>query len=257
MERNIKLVIAYDGTDFHGWQRQGDLRTVQHTVEQALQRVVRHPVDVVGASRTDSGVHAQGQVAHLITECSLPVGNLRRAVNQRLPDDAAVAHADVQPAGFHSTRDARSKLYRYRIHNDPARPVERMAARYVWHVWYELDTDRLRAAAAHMTGTHDFAGFAAQGSPRSSTVRTVRRVGIRRRYSELLIDVEGDGFLYNQVRAMVGTLVEIGRGHWPPERVLEILETRDRGLAGPTAPARGLCLQWVRYDHQQEPPNGP
>ena len=256
MQRNVKLVIAYDGTDFHGWQRQPDLRTVQETVEQAARRVVRHPVDVVGASRTDAGVHAHGQVAHLLTSCSIPVVNLRRALESRLPQDVALVHAGVQPPDFHATRHARSKLYRYRIHNTATRPVEALATRYAWHVWHELDAERMRVTAAAMVGTHDFAGFAGQGSPRRSTVRAVHRIGIRRRYAELLIDVQGGGFLYHQVRAMVGTLVEIGRGHWPPERVRQILATGDRGLAGPTAPAHGLCLQWVRYDRRWEPPDG-
>jgi len=256
MERNIKLVLAYDGTEFRGWQRQPGVRTVQETVAQAVQRVVRHPAEVVGASRTDAGVHAQGQVAHLRTSCPLPVDRMRRAIEDRLPSDVALVHARVQVTGFHATRDARGKLYRYRIHNTPGRPVIGMTARHAWHVWYELDPDRMRAAARLMTGRHDFAGFAKRGSPRLSTVRTVSRVELRRCYTEWLIDVEGDGFLYNQVRTMVGTLMEIGRGHWPPERVTEILASGDRHLAGATAPAHGLCLQWVKYDHRREPPDG-
>ena len=247
MTRNLKLTIAYDGGEFHGWQNQAGVRTVQHEIEDVARRVIRHPLNVVGASRTDAGVHAQGQVAHLLTESDVPVRNLYRAIGRRLPVDLALVSVSEVPLAFHAIRDARAKLYRYRIHNDVRRPAEWQTARHTWHVWWPLDLAGMRAAAQRMVGTRDFAAFASAGSVRSSTVRTVHRVHVRRVYSEILIDVEGDGFLYNQVRNMVGTLVEIGRGHWPAERVSEIMESRDRGRAGPTAPPQGLCLQWIRY----------
>jgi tRNA pseudouridine38-40 synthase len=253
MERTIRFTIAYDGTGFHGWQRQLGVRTVQEELENVLQRILRHPLSTNGASRTDAGVHARGQVASVITTATIPVENLRRAIGHHLPPDMALVHAAEVPASFHPARNAAGKLYRYRMFNAQHRPVESLEGRFAWHVWYPLDLDRLRAAAAEMTGTHDFAGFASQGSPRATTVRTVRRIHIRRRYDEVLIDVEGDGFLYNQVRNMVGTLFEIGRGHWEPERVREIIATGDRRLAGPTAPAHGLCLQWVRYTPWEVP----
>lgn len=247
MERNVRLVLAYDGTEFHGWQRQAGVRTVQEELETVLQRVLRHPLHVHAASRTDAGVHARGQVANVVTTSPIPVENLRRAVGHHLPTDIALLHAAVVAPTFHASRDARGKLYRYRVFNADGRPVELLATRCTWHVWYPLDLGRVRAAAAELVGTHDFAAFASQGSPRRSTVRTVRRIGIRRRLEEVLIDVEGDGFLYNQVRNMVGTLVEVGRGHWSPLRVREVLAGRDRAAAGPTAPPQALCLQWVRY----------
>lgn len=247
MERNIKLVLAYDGTEFHGWQRQAGVRTVQQEVEDVLRRVLRHPLHVLGASRTDAGVHARGQVAAVVTTASIPVENLGRAIGHRLPPDVALVSAATAAAEFHPSRDAYGKLYRYRIFNAVRRPVEVLAARYAWHVWYPLDLDAMRAAAAELIGRHDFAAFASQGSPRATTIRTVWRIGIRRCAYEVLIDVEGDGFLYNQVRNMVGTLVEVGRGHWLPERVQAILAGCDRSQAGPTAPPHGLCLQWVRY----------
>ncbi|MCK4341321.1 MAG: tRNA pseudouridine(38-40) synthase TruA [Phycisphaerae bacterium] len=247
MERNIKLVLAYDGTDFHGWQSQAGVRTVQAEVEAVLRRVLRHPLHVQGASRTDAGVHARGQVASVLTTSPIPVENLLRAVGHHLPPDVALVHVAEAEPEFHPSLDALGKLYRYRIFNAVRRPVEVLAGRFAWHVWYPLDLDRMRAAAARLVGTHDFAAFASQGSPRASTVRTVRRIGIRRRVDEVLIDVEGDGFLYNQVRNMVGTLYEVGRGRWPPERIGEILASRSRNQAGLTAPPHGLCLQWVRY----------
>ncbi|MCH7870892.1 MAG: tRNA pseudouridine(38-40) synthase TruA [Planctomycetes bacterium] len=247
MRRNIKLIIAYDGTDFHGWQSQPGLRTVQGEIETAVRRVCGHPLNVNGASRTDAGVHARGQVATFIDECGIPAANLARAIGHRLPSDISIVHASAAPFDLHASRSARSKLYRYSLFTSDHRPVETLRQRFAHHLWLRLDPDRLRAAAAKLVGTHDFAGMASKGSPRATTVRTIRRISVRRVVDELLIDVEGDGFLYNQVRNMVGTLIEIGRGHWPCERIDEILKARDRSLAGPTAPAHGLCLQWVRY----------
>ncbi len=247
MERSFKLVLAYDGTDFHGWQRQSGVRSVQQDLEATLQRILRHPVTVAGASRTDTGVHARGQVACFRSHVAWPVENLRRALAHRLPEDMALVTLTEAPAGFQPARDAQTKLYRYRIFNSERRPVTNLAQRYAWHVWYPLDLARLHAAGALLVGTHDFAGFAGQGSPRANTIRSVTQVVARRMDDEVVIEVEGDGFLYHQVRNMVGTLVEIGRGHWPPERVSEILSACDRRLAGRTAPPQGLCLEWVRY----------
>ncbi len=247
MERNLKITIAYDGTDFHGWQRQLGVRTVQQDLEEVARRIIRHPLEIVGASRTDAGVHAQGQVAHLRTTTTIPVDNIRRAIGHRLPEDVTVVHVTDVPLEFHATRHALAKLYRYRIHNDARRPVEWHAARQAWHVWWPLDARRMQAAAAALVGTHDFAAFASAGCTRSTTVRKICRLRVQRHYNAVLIDVEGTGFLYNQVRNMVGTLVEVGRGHWPPERVIEILASCDRRQAGPTAPAHGLCLQWIKY----------
>jgi tRNA pseudouridine38-40 synthase len=247
MERNLKLTIAYDGTDFHGWQRQPGVRTVQEELEKVARRIIRQPLEIVGASRTDAGVHAQGQVAHLRTATSIPADNIRRAIAHRLTGDVTLVHVADVPLEFHATRHALSKLYRYRIHNDFRRPVEWHAARHAWHIWWPLDVPRMQAAADLLVGTHDFAAFASAGCTRSTTVRTVHHIHVQRHYTAVVIDVEGTGFLYNQVRNMVGTLVEVGRGHWPPERVSDILAACDRRQAGPTAAAHGLCLQWIKY----------
>jgi tRNA pseudouridine38-40 synthase len=256
MQRNVRLTIAYDGTDFHGWQRQAGVRTVQAEIEEVARRVIRQPLEVVGASRTDAGVHARGQVAHLRTTTTIPAENLHRAIGHRLPDDVSLVHLADVPLEFHATRHALGKLYRYQIHNEARRPVERLATRYAWHVWYDLDVEQMRAAASGLVGTHDFAAFASAGCTRRSTVRNIRRVEVRRYFNTLLIDVEGGGFLYNQVRNMVGTLIEVGRGHWLPERVPDILASRDRQQAGPTAPPHGLCLQWVQYPPDRSLPDG-
>lgn len=252
MERNIKLVLAYDGTDFHGWQRQAGLRSVQGDVEDALRRVFRHPLSIRGASRTDAGVHARGQVANVVTSAPIPVENITRAVGHRLPRDIALVHASVVAPDFDATLDAVGKLYRYRIHNAVARPTEVLTERFAWHVWYPLDIRRMQQAARRMTGTHDYVSFATQGSLRCTTVRTVRRIEIQRRGFDVTIDVEGGGFLYNQVRNMVGTLMEVGRGRWEPQYISEILAARDRSAAAATAPAHGLCLCWVRYARRSD-----
>ncbi len=247
MPRNVRLLIAYDGTEFHGWQTQPGLRTVQEELEQVLRRVVRHPLALIGASRTDAGVHARGQVANLFTTAVMPAENLRRAVNDRLPADVTLVHVADAPPEFHATRGAAGKLYRYALWNTPDAPASEAEARYTWHVRHTLDLEAMRTAAAHLVGRHDFAAFANQGSARESTVRTITRIGVQRRYQRVWIEVEGDGFLYNQVRILVGTLMEIGRGHWPAASAGEILSSRQRARAGPTAPPHGLCLEWVRY----------
>lgn len=246
--RAIKLVIAYDGTDFCGWQKQPGQRTVQDEVEQVLRRVLRHPLTIHGAGRTDSGVHAAGQVAHLVTSSPIPVDNLRRAVNSRLPADISVVRVSEVPAEFHATLSAVSKLYRYRIWNHTSKPVEQQLQRYVYHYWRALDVGRMREAARHFVGYKDFAAMASKsGQPRRTTWRTVYRCDVYREGREIRVDVEGSGFLYNMVRNMVGTLIEVGRGYWEADRILEILASKDRANAGQTSPANGLCMQWVKY----------
>jgi len=248
MTRNILMVVGYDGTDFHGWQKQPGVRTVQEEIEQAARRVAHHQVTVLGSGRTDAGVHAQGQVANFETTCEIPCPNLHKAIGGRLPKDITIHRIREVPLGFRATREALSKLYRYTIYNDNRRPVSEHRQRYVYHYWQPLDIDRMRNAARYLVGRHDFAAFASSGSERETTIRTIYRFEVYRHYNEILLDVEGNGFLYNQVRNMVGTLIEIGRGHWPINRMPGILDSRNRCHAGGTAPARGLCLQWVRYN---------
>lgn len=252
MRRNLKLTLAYDGAAFHGWQTQPGLRTVQETIERLAERVLRHPVRIQGASRTDAGVHALGQVAHCPTDSTLDAGRLFRAIGDRMPDDIALVDLTDAPPEFHATRWAVSKLYRYRVFADLRGGVVGQAQRQSWHVWWPLDAERMRAAGRLLLGRHDFAGFAGAGSPRQTTIRTIFRVDVSQRGREIRIDFVGDGFLYNQVRNMAGTLVEIGRGHWPAGRVTTILDACDRALAGPTAPPHGLTLCWVRYPPAQD-----
>lgn len=247
MSRTVCLVTAYDGTEFHGWQRQPGLRTVQGVLEDVLRRVLRHDVALIGSGRTDAGVHAAGHVSSFATEMTLDTAKLRHAVGSRLPDDLAVLSArDVHP-DFHATQSATSKLYRYRIHHAERRPVELRRQRYAYHCWHALDVVRMAVAARHFIGDRDFCSMTPVRSVRETTVRRVIRCDVTRHGDEVRIDVEGDGFLYNQVRAMVGTLMEVGRGRWAPDYIADILASRDRNQAGGTAPAHGLCLQWVRY----------
>ncbi len=247
MERVIYLLVAYDGTDFHGWQLQPEMRTVQGVIEQAVRRVVRHQVDLIGSGRTDAGVHAAGHVSHFITTCELEPGKMKHAIGARLPKDVSIVELREVHPEFDARRSAISKLYRYRIYAAPGRPVERTLQRYTYHIWEPLDYHRMRAAARHFIGEMDFSAMAATGHDRESMVRRILQCDIERHLDEIRIEVEGTGFLYKQVRNMVGTLLSVGRGQWEPDRVADILESRTRANAGATAPARGLCMQWVRY----------
>ena len=245
--RNIKLVVAYDGAAYHGWQRQQPhLPTIQQCLEEAAAEVLRERVAVNGAGRTDAGVHASGQVANFrTTNLAVPLGGLRRAMNARLPRDISVRSAVEAEEGFHASRSAVGKTYRYRVYVAPQRPAE--LSRQIYHYWRTLDIETMREAGRRLLGTHDFLGFATSAEQRQSTARTVYRCEVAQTGPELRVSVQGDGFLYNMVRNIVGTLIEIGRGHWPPNRVDEVLATRDRRLAGPTAPPEGLTLVCVHY----------
>jgi tRNA pseudouridine38-40 synthase len=249
-----KLTVAYDGTHFHGWQKQADaegvaLRTVQHALELAVRDVVREPVTVVGASRTDSGVHAIGQVAAFTSAVEIPIARLPRAVNSRLPADAQVRRAEIVDESFDPIQDCLTKAYRYRIAHDCGR-VRRPLFDRCFTAWtiHRLDPARMNEAARHFIGTHDFASFARVGHGRESTVRTVHdcRVEVDSR-TRCRLEIVGNGFLYHMVRIIVGTLLEVGRGKLAPDDVARILAARERAAAGPTMPASGLCLMWIRY----------
>jgi tRNA pseudouridine38-40 synthase len=239
------MTVQYDGTAYHGWQEQPGRATVQGTLLESLATVLRERPNLEGAGRTDSGVHALGQVAAFRTEHAIALPRLLAAVNSRLPPDIAVPEMSEAPLGFSPSRDALSKHYRYRVYCGRIRPV--FEGRYVWHWYRPIEVEPMRAAAGLLVGRHDFHSFQGRGSAREDTVRQVFRIGIAEAGRELHFDVEGDGFLYKMVRNLVGTLVEVGCGHRPPEWVLEVLEARDRRAAGRTAPAQGLCLMSVMY----------
>ncbi|RPI59522.1 MAG: tRNA pseudouridine(38-40) synthase TruA [Planctomycetaceae bacterium] len=245
--RNIKLVIAYNGANYHGWQRQAEgFDTIQLHIERTAGRIVRHPVTIWGASRTDAGVHAEGQVANfLTTNLAIPLQGLRRAMNSHLPRDIVVRSAVDAPADFRAGWSAKGKTYRYRIYVSPARSA--MLAGKVYHYWRLLDVEAMQDAAARLIGPHDFRGFATSLEDRENTVRTIYRCEVSETDGEILIHVQGNGFLYNMVRNIVGTLIDIGRGHWSPDRIDLIFKSLNRSDAGPTAPPDGLSLMCVHY----------
>jgi len=269
--RNIKLTIAYDGTEYHGWQIQPGTRTIQGTLAEAIEGLFGRRVRVCGASRTDAGVSALGQVGLIQIDSPIPIENLAKAITDRLPPDMAVVDAVEVPLGFDVIGAVKSKLYRYTIYTGPVRPV--LQIRRCWHIPAKLDTAPMAAAAKLLVGTKDFKSFAAGNEKREDTVRTIFRCDVyssceeniqNTRYAQrnpvpstvegtqyendwVYVDVEGDSFLYNMVRNIVGTLVEVGVGRWRPEKINEILEARDRTAAGPLAPAAGLCLIRIEY----------
>ncbi len=243
--RRIKLTISYDGTCYHGWQRQPDMQTVQGTIESAVERLCGCRIEIVGSSRTDSGVHAMGQVGHLDVDSPVPTDNFVKALNNLLPSDIAVSSAEDVDDNFDAIRDTKNKLYRYTIYTAKVRPV--MDVRYCWHRAGELDACAMAEAAKLFVGEKDFKSFASAADNRQSSVRTITHCSVAKEDSRIYIDVAATGFLYNMVRNIVGTLVEVGRGRWRAEKISEILEARDRAVAGPIAPAAGLCLMKIDY----------
>jgi tRNA pseudouridine38-40 synthase len=244
--RNFKLVLAYDGTDFHGWQTQPGLRTVQQVLEDAIFALTRQRLRASASGRTDTGVHAAGQVVNFRSDTRLSPDVLPRALNAHLPDDVLVKDAAVVADSFDANRDARRKLYRYVIH-DGAVP-ELFLRRYCHHARHRLDAAAMARAAACLRGTHDFRCFETEWPNRASSVRTVTHLAVNRMGDWIWLDVEADGFLYNMVRAIAGTLLNVGRGYWPEDEIEAILSAGDRTRAGPTAPAKGLFLMRVLYD---------
>lgn len=246
--RWLKLTVAYDGTAYAGWQVQPQLSTVQGTLGDAWHAITGERVSLTASGRTDAGVHALGQVVGLSTHTQLPCERLRQGLNAKLPDDVVVVAVEAAPANFHATHDALKKLYRYQIHNSRVRPL--IDRRYRWHLPQSLDVPAMRAAAELLVGRHDFASFETTGSERSSTVRTLTEVRVGQGGAageQIDIEVEGDGFLYNMVRGIAGTLVEVGRGARRPSWITEVLAARDRRAAGPNAPPQGLVLVRVDY----------
>lgn len=251
-----KLTVAYDGTDYCGWQKQeppeGEpLRTVQGVLEQAVRTVVREPVLLQGASRTDSGVHAWGQVAAFSTSREIPLHRLPRAINGKLPTDLLVRDAALVPESFDPIKHCVAKGYRYRIAHSCAHSGRRPLFDRRTTSWtaYELDVPTMRDAAARLVGEHDFASFTRLHHGRESTVRTIHDCAITELARDRLqLDISGNGFLHNMIRIIAGTLIEAGRGARTPEEIEAMLNAADRRSAGPTFTPEGLCLMWVRYD---------
>jgi len=243
--RNIKCIVAYDGTDFRGYQRQGRLRTVQAELEAAAAIILRETAKIAASGRTDAGVHARGQVINFLTGCSIPVARIPHAFNSALPPDIVLLGAEEVPADFHARIRAKRKTYCYQFYRGPfPSPFYR---HYAYHVPEALDWAAMETAAQHLIGQHDFTSFRASGSTVRSNVRTVFAAGLTPAGETVDFRIAADGFLYNMVRIIVGTLLEIGRGKLEPETMAAIITARDRAAAGPTAPPHGLYLERVEY----------
>ena len=244
--RTIRLTLEYDGSGYHGWQRQRNALTIQEVVETCLARLIGQEVRLHGSGRTDAGVHALGQVAHFRTESALPLAAFREGLNSLLPRDIVILEAEEAPEGFHARYGAKAKTYEYRILNRPVRSP--LHLRRCWHLGQALDLDRMRQATRFIEGEHDFAGFQTSGSSVKNTLRRVVSASWEegpgdRKYFR----ITASGFLRGMVRALVGTLVEVGWGKRQPNDMAALLAAKDRRLAGPAAPAGGLYLVEVRY----------
>ncbi len=244
--RKLMLTVQYDGADYAGFQIQPNAKTIQGELQQALAAILGHPVKVHGASRTDAAVHALGQIVTFESSSPIPVSNLARAVDERLPMAVGVVEAREVGLEFDARHDARRKLYCYQIFNRLASSP--FIGRYAWHITDPLDVQAMGQAAQALLGRHDFSAFCASGGSATDMVRIIDRLEVCRDGDIVRMYVQGDGFLYKMVRIIVGTLVEVGRGRWEPPAVAEILASQDRGQAGPTAPGCGLWLVRVTYE---------
>lgn len=242
-----KLVVEYDGTAYGGWQVQPNARSIQGMLEAALERLTGLPQRVQGAGRTDAGVHARGQVARVVVPENIPAERVALAINARLPKDIVVRSATPIDSAFDPRRDAKQKLYRYTLHADSIRPA--LGRQYCWHIPRPLDIDAMRVACRHVEGTHDFTSFTKSNpdTPPGANVRTIDHCTLLQAERQIQIDVQGRSFLYNMVRNLVGTVVDVGAGRFLPSAIPGMLEARDRRCAGQGAPACGLCLEWIRY----------
>lgn len=243
--RNIKLTLSYDGLNYSGWQNQPGKHTIQGLLQQSLGDLTGTFIKINGCSRTDAGVSALGQVANFLIDSPIPTGNFVNALNHRLPRDIVVTEAVEVAQDFDASGSAKCKLYRYTIFTGRNRNV--LKTRNCWHRPAPLDIAAMDAAAKLLLGTKDFKSFASAADKRDNSVRTVMRCDVKQDDMWIYIDIEADRFLYNMVRNIVGTLVEVGRGKWKPEKITEILNAKDRKAAGPLAPASGLCLMWIKY----------
>ena len=244
--KRIKLTIAYDGTNYCGWQVQPNGITVEEVVNKALKKLTGEDIQVIGASRTDSGVHALGNVAVFDTYTTIPPERISYALNQRLPEDIVIVKSEEVAEDFHPRYCDCSKTYEYHILNTRIPiPTKRLTN---YFVSYDLDVEKMRKAAGYLIGEHDFVSFCNVRTDVEDTVRTVTELEILKDGEEITIRISGNGFLYNMVRIIVGTLIRVGRGFCEPEKVKEILEAKDRKAAGVTAPPHGLILAEIRYE---------
>ena len=246
--KRVRLTVAYDGTNYHGWQIQPNGITIESELNRCLSDLFGEQIEVIGASRTDSGVHALGNIAVFDTTARMPAEKVVYALNQRLPEDIRVQRSEEVPIDWHPRHVESRKTYEYRIYCAKfPMPVKRL---YSYFIYHEPDIDRMQRAAAYLVGEHDFKSFCQIGAQVQSTVRTLHSLEVIRQDSDIVIRVCGNGFLYNMVRIIAGTLLDAGLGRKEPEDMLRILEARDRSAAGPTAPPQGLTL--MKYEFPGE-----
>ncbi len=257
--RSFKITLCYDGGAYNGWQWQDGQPTIQQALEQGIEKVTGQTARVTGSGRTDSGVHAAGQVAGFRVDTNLAAEVLGRAIHASTPHDIYILKCEETTADFHPIRDALGKRYRYIIQD--AGRYDVLARHYAWQVPYPLDTALMQQGAALLQGTHDFAAFETTGSPRSTSVRTIRELTMERLdrdgFNRIIFYVYADGFLYNMVRNIVGSLVDVGRGANDLQWLTDVLASKDRRQAGPTAPAHALTLMHVDYETSHDPPADP
>jgi len=243
--RNIKLTIEYDGTHYAGWQRQKNVLAIQQVIEEAIEKITSEKVDIIGSSRTDTGVHAKAYAANFHTNSNIPAERFREAINSKLPKDIVILYSEQVDEGFHARYSSTGKKYCYSILNRLQPPA--INRNYVYHHKGNLDIEKMQQASKYFIGTHDFAAFKNTGSSVKTSVRTITQSEVVKCGDIVKYYVAGDGFLYNMVRIMVGTLLEVGNGKVKPEDIAKILSSKDRGNAGKSAPALGLCLEEVYY----------
>lgn len=247
MVRNIKLKIAYDGTNYHGWQTQLNGSTIQETVEQAISIVMKQKVNLIGSGRTDSGVHAYGQVANFIADTKIPAEKIKIALNSNLPNDISILESEDVNLEFNSRFDAHNKTYMYQIYND--RVISPFYGRYSCFVPYNLDFEKMEQAVKSLIGTHDFRGFMATGSQVKTTVRTIYDVKLIKEGNIIKLLINGNGFLYNMVRIIAGTLIDIGKKTKSVDCFEKAIINQDRTVLGQTAEPQGLFLMSVNYSN--------
>ncbi len=243
--KNIKLIIEYDGTAYGGWQKQKNAPTIQQEIEDGIYKLTGERVNLIGSGRTDSGVHARGQVANFLTSSKLPPERFSYALNSVLPKDIRVLSSEEVDHKFHARYSAIGKRYRYSMIIHPHGTA--IGRNYYYHVRHKLDIDAMVKASQYLLGTHDFKAFQAAGSSVKDTVRRIDRAEFKWEEPYLYFDIEGNGFLYNMVRIIVGTLILIGQNKIEYKMMEDIIKSKDRNMAGPTAPPHGLCLEEVYY----------
>lgn len=247
---NIKFIVAYDGADYFGWQRQVSKRTIQGEIEKNLSKLLKENIEIHGSGRTDSGVHSYGQTVHFCCNLIMPLENLMMVLNRKLPKDIYIKSMEIVPDEFHARYNSLGKKYLYRIDN--SKEGNPFLSRYSYNYSYDLNISKMKEACKYFIGRHDFAGFMASGSSVKTTVREIYHIKITESKETKQIEIEfyGNGFLYNMVRIIVGSLLDVGRGKISPDEITDIIKSKDRNRAKITAPACGLYLKEVVYENK-------